>query len=185
MNPSAQEVTQLLQAWRNGDQTALDRLIPLVYEELRQLAKRYMARQAPGHTLQTAALINEAYIRLIDQSHIEWQGRAHFFAVCATIMRNILVDHFRRQRPKVTLNEEAFMSPEPDVDVMALDETLGRLAALDKRQSQVIELRFFGGLTEEEVAEVLNVSPITVKRDWKKARAWLYRELSGGRSGDT
>jgi len=185
MNPSAQEVTQLLQAWRNGDQRALDRLIPLVYEELSQLAKRYMARQAPGHTLQTTALMNEAYIRLIGQSHIDWQGRAHFFAVCATIMRNILVDHFRRQRPKVTLSEGTLVSPEPDVDVMALDETLGRLAALDKRQSQVVELRFFGGLAEEEVAEVLNVSPITVKRDWKKARAWLYRELSGRKSGDT
>lgn len=185
MHPSAQEVTQLLQAWRNGDQTALDRLIPLVYEELHHLAKRYMARQAPGHALQTTALINEVYTRLIDQSHIEWQNRAHFFAVCATIMRNILVDHFRRQRPKVTLSEGALVSPESDVDVMALDEALGRLAALDKRQSQVVELRFFGGLAEEEVAEVLNVSPITVKRDWKKTRAWLYRELSGKRSGDT
>jgi RNA polymerase sigma factor (TIGR02999 family) len=124
MNPSAQEVTQLLQAWRNGDQTALDRLIPLVYEELHHLAKRYMARQAPGHTLQTTALINEVYTRLIDQSHIEWQNRAHFFAVCATIMRNILVDQFRHQRPKVTLSEGALVSPEPDMDVMVLDEAL-------------------------------------------------------------
>lgn len=185
MKPSLREVTQLLRAWRNGDPSALDTLIPLVYEELRRLAQRYMARQTPGHTLQTTALVNEVYTRLIDQSHMEWQNRAHFFAVWAKIMRNVLVDHFRRQRPKVTLSGEALESPEPDVDVMALDAALGRLAALDKRQSQVVELRFFAGLTEEEVAEALNVSPITVKRDWKKARAWLYRELSGRRSDDT
>jgi RNA polymerase sigma-70 factor (ECF subfamily) len=184
MNPSAQEVTQLLRAWRNGDQTALDRLIPLVNEELRRLAKRYMARQAPGHTLQTTVLVNEAYMRLIDQSHIEWQNRAHFFAVCATIMRNILVDHFRRQRPKVTLSEGALVSPGPDMDVMALDEALGRLAALDPQKSQVVEMRYFGGMTVEEVAEVLKIAPITVKREWTRARAWLFRELSGRKDND-
>jgi len=185
MKSSPREVTQLLRAWRNGDPSALDTLIPLVYEELRRSAQRYMARQAPGHTLQTTALVNEVYTRLIDRSHMEWQNRAHFFAVCAKIMRNVLVDHFRRQRPKVALSGEALVSPEPDLDVMALEAALGRLAALDERQSQVVELRFFGGLTEEEVAEVLNVSPITVKRAWKKARAWLYRELSGRSSDDT
>jgi len=185
MNPSAQEVTQLLQAWRNGDQTALDRLIPLVYEELHHLAKHYMARQAPGHTLQTTALVNKAYMRLIDQSHIEWQNRAHFFAVCATIMRNILVDHFRRHRPTVTLDEAALVSSEPDVDVMALDQALDRLAALDPQKSQVVEMRYFGGMTVEEIAEVLKISPITVKREWNRARAWLLRELSGRKDDDT
>lgn len=184
MNPSPQKVTQLLQAWRNGDQTALDRLTPLVYQELHQLAKRYMARQAPGHTLQTTALVNEAYMRLIDQSHIEWQSRAHFFAVCATTMRNILVDHFRRHRPKVALDEAALVSPEPDVDVMALDQAMGRLAALDPQKSQVVEMRYFGGMTVEEVAEVLKIAPITVKREWSRAKAWLFRELREKKDND-
>jgi RNA polymerase sigma factor (TIGR02999 family) len=181
MGASAQEVTQLLRAWRDGDQAALDKLMPLVYDELHRLAKRYMARQLPGHTLQTTALVNETYIRLLGQQQVEWQNRAHFFAICAKIMRGILVDHFRRHRPHVALDEAAVVSPEQDVDVLALDQALSRLAALDPRKSRIVEMRYFGGMTEEEVAEVLQVAPITVKREWKRARAWLLREL-GGRS---
>lgn len=184
MEPSSQEVTQLLRAWRDGDRAALDKLIPLVYEELHRLAKRYMARQSPGHTLQTTALVNEVYTRLLGKQQVEWQNRAHFFAVCAIIMRGILVDHFRRRRPQVPLDEAAFASPEQDVDVLALDEALDRLAALDPRKSRIVEMRYFGGMTEKEVAEVLQVAPITVKREWRRARAWLLRELSGRRGND-
>jgi len=185
MSPSPQDVTQLLRDWRQGNRAAFDQLIPLVYDELRRLAKRHLQRQSPGHTLQTTSLVHEAYLRLIDQQNIEWQNRAHFFAVAARAMRFLLVDHARaRQYAKrgggvrqVTLDEVAVVSPERNDDLLALDEALSRLAALDPRKSQIVELRYFGGLSAEEAAEALGVSEITVKREWLKARAWLYREL--------
>lgn len=182
MEASPHEVTQLLEAWRNGDQSALDRLIPVVYDELHQLARRQMARQAPGNTLQTTALINEAYTRLVDLDQVEWKDRSHFFAVCAIVMRRILVDRYRHRlrHPEVPLDEMEFMPLKPDVDLSALDEALTRLEALDKRKSMLVELKFFVGLTEEEAAEVLKVSVPTVKRDWKRARAWLFHEMGGG-----
>jgi RNA polymerase sigma factor (TIGR02999 family) len=176
MEPLAEEVTQLLRAWSSGDEAALKKLIPLVYNELHCIAKRYMAQQLVGNTLQTTALVNEAYTRLIGQQQIVWLNRAHFFAVCARIMRGILVDHFRRRR-QVPLDEAVLVSPERDVNLLALDDALSKLAALDARKSQVVEMRFFGGMTEEEIAKVLGVSLVTVKREWKRARAWLYREL--------
>lgn len=187
--PSTQEITQLLLAWRNGDQAALDALMPLVYEELRRVAKRYMNRQRPGHTLQTTALVNEAYLRLIDAQQVRWQDRAHFFAVSANVMRRILVD-FARSRSslkrgggvrRVTL-DEALPVPSEGADLVALDDALSRLATLSPRQSQIVELRYFAGLSEEETAEVLNISARTVRRDWSLARAWLYRELREGGS---
>jgi RNA polymerase sigma factor (TIGR02999 family) len=179
MEPALPEVTQLLMAWRNGDLAAREKLFPLVYEELRRLARRHMARQPPGHTLQTTALVNEACVRLLGQSHVEWQSRVHFFAFCARVMRNILVDHFRRHRPMVALDEVELASPERGVDVLALDEALDKLAALDPQKSQVVELRYFGGMTEPEIAGALGIALITVKREWGRARAWLFRELSG------
>lgn len=178
MNLSLQQITQLLQAWRDGKESALDELMPLVYDELRSLAQRYLARQAPGQTLQTTALVHEAYERLGQQQQPDYQNRAHFFAVCALMMRRILVDHYRRRRATVALDEVEIAAPESDVDLLALDEALTRLAALDPRAVRVVELHFFGGLTFEEVAEVLQLSPITVKRDWKDAKGWLYQELS-------
>lgn len=185
-------VTGLLLAWSDGDQSALERLMPLVYAELHRLAKRYMGREHAGHTLQTSALVNEAYLRLIDAQGVRWQNRAHFFAVSAQIMRRILVDFARaRQNVKrgggakqVTLDEGLVLSPERGADLLALDEALERLATLNTRQSQVVELRYFGGLNEEEVAEVLKVSSRTVRTDWSLARAWLYRELSSGGRDD-
>jgi RNA polymerase sigma factor (TIGR02999 family) len=186
MASSPREVTQLLHAWRNGDQTALNELMPLVYDELRRIARRYLARQTPDHTLQPTDLVNEACTRLMDQSRIEWQNRAHFFGLSATIMRNILVDHHRRKRhrPKVSLSEVEIAAPERDVDVIALDEALNRLATLDPQKSRIVELRYFGGMTVEEVAEVLQIAPITVKREWSRARAWLLRELTGRKNDD-
>ena len=183
---SPRKVTQLLQAWRNGDQTALNELMPLVYDELRRIAQCYLARQTPGHTLQPSDLVNETCTRLMDQSHVEWQNRAHFFALSATIMRNLLVDHYRRKRhhPKVSLSEVKIAAPEREVDVIALDEALSRLAALDPQKSRIVELRYFGGMTVEEVAEVLQIAPITVKREWSRAKAWLLRELTGRRTDD-
>jgi len=189
---SREEVTGLLQAWSDGDQAALDRLIPLVYAELHRLAKRYMGREHEGHTLQTSALVNEAYLRLVDAHGVRWQNRAHFFAVSAQIMRWILVDFARtRQNLKrgdgarqVTLDEGLIVSPESGADLLALDEALEQLAVLNPRQSRVVELRYFGGLNEEEAAEALNVSPRTVRHDWSLARAWLYRELSRGGGDD-
>jgi RNA polymerase sigma factor (TIGR02999 family) len=186
MTPAPQEVSQLLRAWSEGDKTAFDKLLPLVYEELRQMAKRYMERQAHGHTLQTTALIHEAYLRLVDQPEVHWQNRAHFFGVAATAMRHILVDHARtRQAAKrggaaqqVTLDEAAAVSVERAAELVALDDALESLAAFDQRKSQVVELKYFGGLTVEETAEVLQVSPETVARDWRLARTWLLRELS-------
>jgi RNA polymerase sigma factor (TIGR02999 family) len=175
----------MLQAWSDGDQAALERLMPLVYAELHRLARRYMRREHAGHTLQTSALVNEAYLHLIDARGVRWQNRTHFFAVSAQIMRRILVDFARaRQNLKrgggarqVSLDEGVAVSADCGADLLALHEALERLSALNARQSQVVELRYFGGLNEEEVAVVLKVSPRTVRHDWSLARAWLYREL--------
>jgi RNA polymerase sigma-70 factor, ECF subfamily len=185
--PSAHEVTQLLKAWTAGDQKALEKLTPLVYEQLHRVAQRYMAGQRPGHTLQTTALVNEVYLRLVDCGQVNWQDRAHFLAVSAQLMRRILID-FARSRgyqkrgghvPHFSLDEVPSVSSEPDRDVVALDDALKALAKVDGRKSRVVELRFFGGLSIEETAEILGVSAETVVRDWKLARAWLLRELSG------
>jgi RNA polymerase sigma factor (TIGR02999 family) len=188
---SPEEVTGLLLAWSDGDRTAIERLMPLVYAELHSLAKRYMRGEHAGHTLQTSALVNEAYLRLIDVRGVRWQSRAHFFAVSAKIMRRILVDFARTKQnlkrgggaQQVTLDEGLVVSPKRGADLLALDEALSRLSALTPRQGQVVELRYFGGLNEEEVAVVLKISPRTVRNDWSFARAWLYRELRRG-AGD-
>jgi len=180
------EVTRLLQAWSDGDASALEQLSQLVYAELHRIARRYMGRERPDHTLQTSALINEAYLRLVDAHGVPWQNRAHFFAVSAQIMRRVLVDFARARRNlkrgggarPVALDEAFVAVPEQSVDLLALHEALERLAVLSQRQSQVVEMRYFGGLTEEEMADVLNVSPRTVRHDWSLARAWLYRELT-------
>jgi RNA polymerase sigma factor (TIGR02999 family) len=183
--PSPKEITRLLVAWSDGDKSALEELTPLVYDELHRLAHGYMRGERAGHTLQTTALVNEAYTRLIDWKNVRWQNRAHFFGVSAQLMRRILVDFARSRdyqkrgggRRAVTLNEAIDVANEKGVDLIALDEALTALAELDPRQSKVIELRFFGGLTNEEAAEVLKVSVATVRRDWSLARAWLHREL--------
>ena len=192
MESSPHQVTQLLAEWRNGDTAALNKLMPLVYGELRRLAHRYMKRERPGQTLQTTALVNEAYLRLVGSKQTEWQDRAHFFAVSAQIMRHLLVDRARsRQYAKrgkdarqVTLDEGAVISPERDLDLLALDEALDKLSRIDERKSRLVELRYFGGLSVEEAAEVLGVSAITVKREWLKTKAWLYRELRQGKSDE-
>jgi RNA polymerase sigma factor (TIGR02999 family) len=184
--PSTHEVTQLLLDWSDGDQAAFDALMPLVYDELRQMAHRYMSRERPGHTLQTTALVSEAYLRLVDQKRVHWQNRAHFFAVAAQAMRRILIDYARKQRyakrgggaPKISLEEAAVMSQERAADLVALDQALITLASLDPQQSRVVELRFFGGLTIEETAEVQRLSVDMVKREWATAKAWLSREMS-------
>lgn len=189
---STQEITQLLRAWGGGDQTALEELTRLCYEELRRIARQHMRREQSGHTLQASALVNEAYLRLADWKNVEWQSRAHFFAMAARVMRNILVDFARKRgRAKrgadpllVSLSAAAHVSREPSADLLALDEALDALAALSPRQSRVIELKYFGGLTNEEAAEVLKVSPDTVRRDWRLAQAWLYRELSKAVTSD-
>ncbi len=182
---SPKEITRLLVAWGDGDESALEALTPLVHEELHRLAHHYMGHERPGHTLQTTALVNEAYVRLIDWKNVRWQNRAHFFAVSAQLMRRILVD-FARSRGyqkrgggalATTLDEAAVVSANKSSDMVALDEALTSLAELDVRQSKVVELRFFGGLSNKETAEVLNVSSGTVRRDWSLARAWLHREL--------
>jgi len=188
------EISRLLRAWSDGDKSALDGLTPIVYEELRHLAHHYMDRERPGHTLQTTALVNEAYMRLVDYKRMKWQDRAHFFAVAAQVMRRILVDHARRHNVKrgagvqhVVLDDVAIVgadrTSDPGVDFVALDDALNALARLDSRKVQIIEMRFFGGLSVEETAEVLKVSPATVRRDWSIAKFWLYRELGGG-TGD-
>jgi len=190
MKPAPQEVTQLLIAWSNGDQSALDKLMPLVYDELRQMARQYMSHQAPGHTLQTTALIHEAFIRLVDQKEKRFENRAHFFAVAAQAMRHILVDYARaRSRAKrggevrvVSLEEAAIASEERAAELVALDDALDALDAFDPRKSRVVEMRYFGGLSVEETASVLKVSPDTVMRDWRLAKTWLLREL--GRKKD-
>jgi RNA polymerase sigma factor (TIGR02999 family) len=183
--PSAHEVTELLQAWGAGDREALERLTPIVHAELHRIAKRYISRERPGHTLQTTALVNEAYVRLIDWKNVRWQNRAHFFGVSAQLMRRILVD-FARRRPHLKNVEirhvaidEAFVIPaQRDADLVALDEALTALAEIDERKARIVELRFFGGLSFEEVAEVLKLSKITIVREWNKAKVWLFRELS-------
>jgi RNA polymerase sigma factor (TIGR02999 family) len=184
--PSSHEVTQLLQAWSAGDQAALEQLAPLVEAELRRLAHCYLRQERPGHTLQTTALVNEAYLRLIDWKQVRWQDRAHFFGVSARLMRYILVGYAKR-RPRrksvgrlqqVSLDEALEVSAGRRTDLVALDEALHGLAAFDPRKSQIVELRFFGGLSVAETAEVLKISPVTVMREWNKARAWLYYELS-------
>ena len=186
------EITQLLQAWRQGDERALDKLTPQVYRELHRAAKGCMSRERDGHTLQTTALINELYLRLSDLKLIDWQNRAHFFALCARQMRRILTDHARaRQSHKrgdgakaVSLDDVLAISPQPTADLVAVDEALNQLAKVDERKSQVVVLRFFGGLSVEETAEVLKVSPDTVARDWRLAKAWLKRELSENKSDE-
>lgn len=188
MTPSSSNVTQMLHDWSDGDREVFDKLVPIVYEELRRQAARYLRRERPGHTLQTTALIHEAYIRLIDQKNVRWQNRAHFFAIAAQLMRRILVDHARSRQAakrggsdiKLPLEEAIIASEGREVDLVALDEALKRLAAIDPQQSRVVELRFFSGLNVEETAEVLEVSPRTVKRDWNVAKAWLRREISEG-----
>lgn len=183
---SPKEITRLLVAWGDGDQAALEELTPLVHEELHRLAHHYMGGEHAGHTLQTSALVNEAYIRLIDWKNVRWQSRAHFFGVSAQFMRRILVDFARARRYQkrgggalaVSLDQAAFVSDDKGADLVALDEALGSLAKLNARQSKVVELRFFGGLSVDEAAEVLKVSSGTVERDWSLARAWLHRELA-------
>ena len=184
--PDAHQLTQLLEAWSDGEEEALEKLAPLVHAELYRLAKRYMSRERPNHLLQTSALINEAYVRLIDWKAVRWQNRAHFFGVAAQMMRRILVD-FARRRPHVEKDQEAVqmsldealtVTTERDSDLLALDDALKSLATMDERKSQIVELRFFGGLSVDETAEVMKLSSITVIREWNKAKAWLYRELS-------
>ncbi|HET9533090.1 MAG TPA: sigma-70 family RNA polymerase sigma factor [Blastocatellia bacterium] len=189
---STHEITQLLLAWNNGDSLALEKLVPLVHTELRRIARRHMAAERPGHILQTSALVNEAYIRLIDWKDVEWQNRAHFFGLAARIMRNILVDFARAwgrekrggDRLRVSLSGADRIARERSADLVALDEALQALEKLNERQAKVVELRFFGGLSLEETAEALKVSVGTVKRDWSFAEAWLYKELSEGTGDD-
>lgn len=190
MTASPKSITELLVEWRDGDETALDRLMPLVYEELRRLARYYMRGERPGHTLQTAALVNEAYLRLVDHKGMRWQNRAHFYAVASQAMRRILVDHARsRQYLKrgggnqiVGLDEAAAVVQKQALDVVALDDALTDLSAIDPRKSQIVEMRYFGGMTVEETAEVLGLSPVTVMRDWSTAKAWLLRAIRTGES---
>jgi RNA polymerase sigma factor (TIGR02999 family) len=187
---TTQEITELLKAWGKGDKAALDELTPLCYQELRRLAHHHLRRERPGHSLQTSALVNEAFLRLTDWENVEWQNRAHFFAMAARIMRNILVDFAKRRRRtkhgadalRVSLSAAARVPQERSADLVALDEALDALSRHSERRSRVVELRYFGGLTIEETAEALQVSPETVSRDWNLARAWLYRELN--RKGD-
>jgi RNA polymerase sigma factor (TIGR02999 family) len=184
---STHDFTVLLQAWGEGDAQALDRLTPLVYHELRRIARGYMAHERPDHTLQATALVNEAYLRLIDTRQVDWHGRAHFLAICARAMRQILVDHARSRASQkhgggqipLQFDEKLGVPQSQHSHLLELDDALKRLAEIDPRKSQVVELRFFGGLSIEETAEALKASPRTVKRDWQLARAWLYRELSG------
>ena len=178
------QITRLLLAWRNGEPQALEDLMPLVHRELKRIARNFMRRQRPGNTLQTTALVNEAFVRLVDSDKVNWQDRSHFFAISAQLMRRVLVDAARRRksekrggdRVRVTLADDV-KSVDDQADVVAIDEALTRLAALSPRQSRIVELRYFAGLTEEEVAETLEISTRTVRRDWNLARAWLYREL--------
>jgi len=186
MTPSPNDVTQLLVAWGNGDQAARDQLMPLVYAELHRLAHRHIKKERPGHTLQTSALVNEAFVRLVDQRDVHWQSRAHFFGIAAQMMRRILVDYARKRRfakrggnqLQVSLNEELVAAKQRSADVVLLDDALTQLAEVDERKSKVVELKFFGGLSIEETAEALGVSPGTVMRDWTLAKAWLRRAMS-------
>ncbi len=184
--PAAGDITKLLCAWSEGDRSALEKLTPIVYDELHRLARRYMRRERLGHSLQTTALVNEAYMRLVDYKRMQWQNRAHFFAVSAQLIRRILVEHARRHNLKrgggvqhVSLDDAAVVGGNWSPDLIALDDAMKTLAEVDPRKEQVVEMRFFGGLSVEETAEVLKVSAVTVMRDWSTARAWLYRELVG------
>jgi len=185
-SPSLDEFSHLLVNWSNGERAALDRLITLVYDDLRRLAHRYLGREHPGHTLQTTALVDEAYLRLLDQKRTHWKNRAQFFSIAAQMMRRILVDHARSHHRakrgggahKVSLDDVVVLSPERGAEIIALDDALERLSAFDPRKCRIVELRYFGGLTVEETADVLGISAITVKRDWLVAKAWLRREIS-------
>jgi RNA polymerase sigma factor (TIGR02999 family) len=187
MKSASHEVTELLKDWSDGDQTAVDKLLPLVYDELHRLAHHHMQREKPGHMLQTSALINEAYVRLVDQPRIRWENRTHFFGIAARLMRRILVDEARKRdcakrgggTIQIPIDEATSVSLEPAGNVVALDDALKTLETIDARQSEIVELRFFGGLSIEETAEVLKVSPGTVMRDWTFARAWLRNEMIG------
>lgn len=189
MASRSNEVSVLLAEWKRGDQTAKDKLIPLVYDQLRRLARRQMAQERPGHSLPPTALVNEAYLLLVDQREVRWQNRAHFFALAAQVMRHILVNYARkRARAKrgggshhVSLNDAMIGSGERAAELVALDDALSKLAAIDPRRSQVVELRYFGGLSVEEVAEFLNISPVTVMRDWSVAKAWLYQAIGNAK----
>jgi RNA polymerase sigma factor (TIGR02999 family) len=184
-----QAVTELLVAWGEGDKAALDELMPVVYDELRRLAQNYLSRERKGHTLQTTALVHEAYLRLIDQRSVNWQNRAQFFGIAAQMMRRILINHAKERNAKkrqgyatkVSLDDAVSFFENRELDLMALDEALNGLAELDSQQTQIVELRFFGGLTIEEVSEVLGISPATTKREWDSAKLWLRRQLSSGR----
>ena len=184
--PASHEVTQLLMDWSNGNQSALDKLMPLVDRELHRLAHHYMRRENAGHTLQTTALVNEAYLKLIDQKHVHWKNRAHFFALSAQLMRRILVDHARRRQyakrgggaQRISFDEALVVSPQRGADLVALDEALSKLTSIDPRKGEVVELRFFGGLSVDETAEALQISPVTVMREWCMAKAWLYNSLN-------
>lgn len=187
--PDEKNVTQMLADWRKGDRSALDKLMPMVYQELRRLASSYLRRERPDHTLQPTALVHEAYFRLVDQRNVSWQNRAHFFGIAAQMMRRILVDHARSHlyakrgggAQKLALDEAiAVPGQEPEVDMAALDEALNKLETIDPRQSRIVELRYFGGLSIEATAEVLKISPATVKREWNIARTWLHREIRRG-----
>ena len=188
MQESSQQITELLAAWGQGDKEAFDRLFGLVYDELRRMAKRFMRGQHPDHTLQATALVNEAYMRLVDSDKVRWQDRTHFFAIAAQLMRRVLVDCARAKQSlkrgggavHVTLDEKADLPHEREADIVALDEALERLAKLNRRHVQIVELRYFGGLSEDEIAGVLDISSRTVRRDWNVARAWLFRELRHG-----
>jgi len=186
MTPSSQSITQLLVEWRDGDQTALDRLIPLVHQELRRLAHHYLKQERHEHTLQTTALVNEAYLKLVDHKGMQWQNRAHFFAVAAQAMRRILVDHARTRDAlkrggglvMTNLDEAAALVDTQAADLLALNDALNRLAQFDARKSRIVELRYFGGMTFEETAEVIGLSPTTVNREWKSAKTWLLKTMS-------
>ena len=186
--PAPEEVSQLLRDWSNGNQAALDKVMPVVYQELRRLAHHYMRKERAGHTLQTTALVNEAYLRLADYKRMRWQSRAHFFAVAAQVMRRILVEQARSKNfakrgggaEKISLDETAIVSAGRSAEVIAVDEALSDLESWDPRKGRIVELRFFGGLSIEETAEVLKVSPTTVQREWRSAKAWLYRAISEG-----
>ena len=190
---SPQEITRLLSDWSRGDKSALDKLTPLVYAELRQIARRQMSKERPGHTLQATALVNEAYLKIAGQDNFEWQSRAHFFAVCAQVMRHLLIDHARTHaRDKrgggaiqVSLDEAAMMAGGQAADFLALNEALSDLEAADPQKGRIVELRYFTGMGIDETAEVLKISPATVRREWRRAKAWLYRALAEGGSDET
>jgi RNA polymerase sigma-70 factor, ECF subfamily len=187
MAASVSNVTELLESWREGDPSALHRLTPLIYGELRRIAHRYTQREAPGHTLQTTALVNEAYVRLAKQEKANWQDRKHFFAATAQVMRHILIDHARRRRygkhggdlQRIPLDDALQISEQRAAELIALDEALSELKELDARKHRVVEMRYFGGLSLEETATALDVSEMTVRRDWRAAKAWLYRRVNG------